>query len=114
MTLHATPSARRAAENQSLFRVVNDRIEELHEIFQGDGPPSEFVCECADESCCAHMVLTTQEYERLRAAPKRFAVLPGSMHVFPEYERIVEMHERYWVVEKAGPAADVAARLARR
>jgi hypothetical protein len=104
-------SARRIAENQALFRVVNERIEELHDAFALDLPLSEYVCECADVACCAHILLSTPEYERLRGSSTHFAVTPEAAHVFPEYERVVETYERYWVVEKGGVAAGVAARL---
>jgi hypothetical protein len=37
--------------------------------------------------------------------------LPDAEHVFDEIEVVVEQHERYWVVEKQGRAAELAARV---
>ena len=96
----------RAAQNQSLFRDINERIEQLNEAFATVLPLSEWVCECADTTCVAHIVLSLSEYEALRADPNRFAVVPG--HEVDEVERVVSRHERYVVVEKLGAGATVA------
>ena len=37
--------------------------------------------------------------------PTHFAVVPDERHVFADVERVVERHDRYWVVEKSGAAA---------
>jgi hypothetical protein len=107
----ADPGERRAAENEALFRAVNERIEELHEVLLVGGPLTYFVCECSDSDCCAQIALTTDEYERLREGATYFAVLPDARHARLEYERIVETNDRYWVVEKLGVAGAVAAEL---
>jgi hypothetical protein len=107
-----TPDERlalRAAENQSLFREVNERIEELNERFATMMPMSDWVCECADETCFETVSLTTAEYEAIRAHPARFPVLPG--HELPEVETVVEANERFLVVEKRGAARRVAVAL---
>jgi hypothetical protein len=95
----------RAAENQSLFREVNERIEELR-------PPStfvEFVCECSTDPCNEMVELTQQEYAALRSDPNRFAVSPG--HVVPEAENVVDRTDRYEIVAKLGAGVPVAERL---
>ena len=69
-------------ENQALFRDVNERI-----------------------------MLTLEEYQELRANATHFAVVADDQHVVPEAERIVEKHERFWVVEKVGEAAEAAEEL---
>jgi hypothetical protein len=93
---------------QSLFREVNERIEELAEGFDlQDRLP--ILCECGSDDCHARIELTQAEYETVRAVPTRFAVLPG--HEIPEVERVVARNERHLVVEKIGPAARVAADL---
>ena len=101
----------RAGQNQALFREVNERINALQERRAVWVTISEWVCECADESCTERIGMTPEEYEELRANPVHFAVAPAEVHVVPEVERVVEERERYWVVEKQGEAAEVAEEL---
>ena len=43
---------RRLAENETLFRDVNEQVEAAAATFQVHGAmPQEFLCECADERC---------------------------------------------------------------
>lgn len=84
-----------------MFRRVNEAIE------RGRWPGEEesesaFRCECADTDCNRMIELTSTEYERIRANPRRFVVLPG--HEQPEIEEVVETAEGYVVVEKRGAA----------
>ena len=66
----------RAAKNQSLFRDVNERIEELSEKFDARAMVS-FVCECALKDCVERLEMTHGEYEVLRRVPTHFAVKHG-------------------------------------
>src|SRR2546423_12928653 len=101
--------AARAAKNQALFREINERIESLNEAFGDILPVSEWVCECADDTCVERFVMTVDAYEKIRAHPARFPVLPG--HEVPGVERVVERHEGYFVVEKLGEAKTIATSL---
>jgi hypothetical protein len=96
----------RAARNQSLFRVVNERLEGLAEAFQFIVEHTPFTCECADEACVEPMLMTVGEYESVRGHPSRFAVLPG--HVDAEVEDVVEANDRFVVVSKIGAGAEIA------
>jgi hypothetical protein len=96
---------RRAAHNQSLFREVNERIEEL----AGPSASGRFVCECVDESCTEPLVLRVDEYEQARSDPNNFLVLPG--HERPEVERTISANDRYLVVANRGAGARVAEHL---
>jgi hypothetical protein len=98
----------RAAQNQSLFREVNERIETLNASFDGLLPIGDWICECADDACIERISLTLDKYEAVRAQDTWFIVAAG--HFDGEVERIVERSDRYWVVEKFGVAASVAAR----
>ena len=95
----------RGAQNQSLFREVNERIGELSDRF-GPGRLAGWVCECADEACTRRLELSVQEYEAIRADGNRFPVLAG--HEKLDIERVVERHDQYVVVEKLGEGAVVA------
>ena len=107
-----TPSALRVAQNQSLFRAVNEEIESTNERFGIGSEQVEFVCECATEHCTERITLTLAQYEELRRDSTHFIVKPG--HVYPEFERVVEEVNGYVVVEKTGQAAAEARRLDKR
>jgi hypothetical protein len=98
----------KAAQNESLFRGVNEQIERLTAEFQVVAPMVEFVCECSDASCVERISLTHDEYEKLRGVPTHFAIRRG--HELSEVERIVEEHPLHVVVEKLGAAAAEAIR----
>jgi hypothetical protein len=106
----------RLAANESLFRSVNERIEELAEgPFQGSPEAGarawDFVCECADPTCSERVALTIAEYEQIRAVGNRFVVAPAPEHVDTTIENVVDMNSRrYWVVEKTDEAAKAANR----
>jgi hypothetical protein len=85
----------RLAANEDLFRHVNERIAELTDKWGGE---LDLVCECADPECTQRIVLTVDEYERVRQDPHHFAVLPG--HEIPDVEDVLTRNERYVVVEK--------------
>ncbi len=95
----------RVAENESLFRLVNERIEDGHERFGTTGA-QEYYCECGDAGCADRVRLTRDDYDRVRSNPRRFAIVPG--HDVPEAEDVVETHGEYAVVEKIGLGGQVA------
>ena len=101
----------RLARNQALYREVNERVRAINEAFDELLPLGEWLCECANTECLERLQLTHEEYENVRAEGNRFAVMPSKAHVFPEVEDVVERHERYWVVEKQGVAAEIAAKV---
>jgi hypothetical protein len=101
----------RAARTQSLFRDVNERVKTINEGFGEVLPLGDWICECADDTCTERLALSADEYEAVRAEPRRFFVSPSEEHLFAEVEDVVSEHERYWVVEKRGIAGDLAARV---
>jgi hypothetical protein len=100
----------RRAQNEALFREVNERIEELETDLAGYGEEDAlligFVCECGDESCGETLEVTRAQYESARTDPRRFLVLAG--HEDADVARVVERHAHYLVVEKLGEAAEIA------
>jgi hypothetical protein len=95
----------RAARNESLFRSLNERLEQVREGISAD-QATEYFCECAQRSCASMVALTPQEYEHVRSAGDWFLVMP--QHLVPDVERIFEKHETYWIVEKLGVGSYVA------
>lgn len=105
-------SSERAARNQSLYRAVNERVKEINEAFDDLGSLGDWICECANPECTEPVPLTHEEYEAVRTRPTCFLVLPDAAHVLVDVENVIERHERYWVVEKTGAAAELAERRA--
>lgn len=95
----------RAAANESLFREVNERIEDLPTTASF----TQFVCECHDDKCDVRVSMTVEEYEHIRAEGNRFFVLPG--HQAAGVDDVVESTDRYLVVRKIGAGEHVAERL---
>jgi hypothetical protein len=82
----------RIAENEVLFREVNERR-------VADQPDLvELTCECGRIDCHQQVRLEPGEYRAIRADPRRFFVLPG--HEIEDVESVVERREGHWVIEK--------------
>lgn len=84
------------AETEALFREVNEGIAAAAERFDAD--EAEFVCECSDASCADRLEVPLDEYERVRAEPAYFLLVPGHEAVY--VERVVRRRGGYAVVEK--------------
>jgi hypothetical protein len=97
---------RRLAENEVLFREINDRIKTAADAHGSDSHVYEFFCECSNRDCTLLIPMSIDEYQGLRAEPTHFATAPG--HHLPEIEVVVERNDAYWVVEKRGEAGALA------
>jgi hypothetical protein len=89
--------------HQILVREVNERVRESFDrsgldLWADGRSRLEFLCECSNDSCMTPVSLTPSEYERARAVPSVFIVLPG--HETPAEERILLENERFFFVEK--------------
>lgn len=105
-----TPREDRIARNEALFREVNERIKEVRED-SGEftsGKSFAFLCECGDESCVEEVQLTAREYERVRADPAQFVIVPG--HVIPDVEDVVVRGEGFEIARKQPEEAEIARR----
>jgi hypothetical protein len=98
-----------AALSQGLFREINERIDELGELWAGD-QTGQYVCECL-ETTCTEIVrgLSRDEYHQIRCEASEFVVLPG--HERLDVEEVVDRHPRWLVVRKIGTGAEVADHL---
>jgi hypothetical protein len=93
-----SPREERAIRNEALFREVNVHIADLEERVHTTDELLPLVCECAHTGCSAPMEVESAVFERVRANPLRFLVVPG--HEQLDVESVVERHSRYIVVEK--------------
>jgi predicted transcriptional regulator len=107
------PNTRRRyerARNQSLFRTVNERVEQVNQAFRLVLEDAEFICECANDDCMERIRLTVDEYHDIRRIPTHFFVKPG--HVYREFERVIQENGTHVVVEKFGVAGKAAVEAA--
>jgi hypothetical protein len=88
----------RVGRNEALFRVVNERLEDLNRGFTTVTDTFEIVCECGRADCLEHIVISPTAYEDLRTDPALFAVVPG--HELEDVEQVVASHEGYNVIRK--------------
>jgi hypothetical protein len=104
------PQDDRRAENEALFREINERVSQMRgQTGQLDLATDElldFLCECARQECLEKLQLSPMEYERVRSVPTDFLVVPG--HQVADIERVVSENERFTVVRKEGRAAEIA------
>jgi hypothetical protein len=94
----------RTAANQMFFREFDDRVDELNRHMDFVVPVGEWFCECANGICVERIQMSAHEYELVRLHGSCFFVAPSDEHFRPDAERVIEHHERYWVVERAGAA----------
>jgi len=96
------------AQNEALFREVNERV---NEIAQDLGPNAryDYLCECANPDCTFRLSLATADYEAVREIATQFIVLP--QHYTPEIETLVAEHPSHWIVSKTGAAGEYVAKL---
>ena len=105
-------SGQRAAENQSLYRSVNEQLKQLNVVLgevAPDGDPYEWLCECADTDCTIRVSATLDEYEAVRENPRTFIV--ALRHLYPEVERVLDENSRFMIVEKVDNGGEVAEAL---
>jgi hypothetical protein len=95
----------RIAGNEAVFRQVNEALKAGQWPGEEDSPVA-FRCECGQLGCSRLIELKLTDYERVRAHPRRFLI--ASDHEIPMAETVVETHDRYVVVEKAGEAGRLA------
>ena len=91
------PRSVRRAQNQQLFRKVNEAISHLP--FEDSDEPRGFVCECDQLGCSEPIELAPGAYARIRDDPSLFVVRRG--HENPEAEIVVSDHDYYLIVKAA-------------
>jgi hypothetical protein len=92
-------SVERAAANEARFREANEQI---HEKVLGLGAldrSAPYLCECEEERCTTVVLLTAEEYEHVRAAPRRFVVAPDHEE---DDDQVLDRHDGFTVIEKTG------------
>ena len=95
----------RAAQNQLLFREVNDRIKELSGKALGPAAEVDFACECDNPECHDAIPMSIAEFAAIEGAGKnRFIVSAG--HEDDGVEDVIEKREECLIVAKRGAGAE--------
>jgi hypothetical protein len=94
----ASERAERIAENESIFRLANERMAKWEERERPDARELYF-CECGNAECREKVELVKADYERARGDSSTFFVVPG--HEIPELEAVIEQHEEWVLVRKS-------------
>jgi hypothetical protein len=87
---------RRIGMNETVFRSVNEQIEDIGRRF--DANALDLICECGNRSCVTRIAMSRNEYERVRADPLQLAMAPG--HEDPSVERVITRGKSYHLVRK--------------
>jgi hypothetical protein len=99
-----TSREERIARNEELFQIVNRQIEKL-EVTLGQRRTFSMVCECGKKHCLEGFDVEPAVYQRVRANPLLFFVVPD--HEDSQVEKVIERTPQYLVVQKVGRAAEV-------
>jgi hypothetical protein len=109
-----TSSERRLAENEVVFRQMNEQVhsgyEETNRMAREDNQPQFlvehksddmpllFYCECADENCRERIRINIHDYNKIHVKRDQFILIPG--HETHQIERIVSKKAGYYIVQK--------------
>jgi hypothetical protein len=99
----------RLAQNEALFREVNEKVEAIALLHGDDDHVYEFYCECSNKDCSLQVPATLAQYEAVRAHPNRFLITPE--HWLPEIETVTERSDAWWVIDKHGDAGRLVEHL---
>jgi hypothetical protein len=111
-----TLSERRLAENEVVFRQLNEQVkkgveetnklaieENQHDMIIDleDWQTSlQFYCECSDENCTKRVTVDYAEYNKIHEQRDHFIVAPG--HEVAKIEQVVRKEDGFVVVKKYG------------
>ena len=103
------------AMNESAARNCNEHLSRMAVSYRfASDQHVPFVCECADAKCHETVMLSLDEYEKVRVHSSRFLLVAGHEDTDPTHERIIAAGNGYEIVELIGAAGREAARLDRR
>lgn len=94
----------RAAQNELVFRSVNEQIAKMTDRFRSQLSDIDIICECADTGCVSAIRIGADDFAQIERAEATFLVLPG--HEDDSVEQVVDRRESYVVVWKPVVAVD--------
>jgi hypothetical protein len=100
-------SVERAAANELAFRKANQDIDRARAELEFTGERTPYICECEEESCTDILLLSLQEYQDVRASPRRFALSPGHE---TRGDIVVGAGDGFVTIEKTGREGELVER----
>jgi hypothetical protein len=94
------------AHNESVFRAINEALEQSVQRRRSDDDLAGFVCECGDPDCDAVVRLDVATYEEIRRDAQLFFLVPG--HQIEDAEDVVGRGDGHLVVRKHDDVAGIA------
>ncbi|MFL5946706.1 MAG: hypothetical protein ACJ74D_07995 [Gaiellaceae bacterium] len=94
----STEREARAAQNELVFRAVNEQIVKMTDRFREQLSEIDIVCECADTGCVGTIRIDASAFGSIHRETGRFFVLPG--HEDETVEQVVDRNGKYVVVLK--------------
>jgi len=88
----------RAAQNELVFRAVNEQIVKMTDRFRAELADLDIVCECADATCVGTIRIGAEEFAKIERSDGTFLVLPG--HEDESVEKVVGRRASYVLVWK--------------
>jgi hypothetical protein len=88
----------RAAQNEVVFRAVNEQIVKMTDRFRSQLSDVDIVCECSNAQCVGTIRIAVEEFAVLQRRNGTFLVLPG--HENGDVESVVDRTKNYVVVSK--------------
>jgi len=88
----------RRAENQTLFRMGNTRLNDVVDGHLPDDARLPFLCECADEGCNGRVEIARSRWQDVVAHANQFVMVAG--HPTSEGELVVGAIDGYEIVRK--------------
>jgi hypothetical protein len=99
----------RLAQNEAMFREINERLESHIQTFTDGEAELTVLCECVDPDCTDRIRISPEAYAAVREDGRQFLVRPR--HQCLDIEEVVERNDEYEVVRKRGVAGQVAEQL---
>jgi hypothetical protein len=99
-------SVEQAANNEATFRRANEGLEKKAAELGFGAARTPYLCECEDPACTKVIELTREEYEAVRAHPKRFVMVPDHQE---DDDRVIEEQSGFTIIEKSGEEGDLVA-----
>jgi hypothetical protein len=97
-------SVEQAAKNEATFRGANERLEEKVDELDLGETRTPFLCECEEETCTEILMLLRDEYEEVRAHPRRFVLAPGHRN---GDDQLIQDGGGFEVIEKQGKEGEL-------
>lgn len=94
----------RAAQNELVFRAVNEQILKMTDRFREQLAEIDIVCECANPTCVGTIRINADAFAKIERTPATFMILPG--HEDPTVERVIDRRDGYLVVWKPSISDD--------